>query len=47
MLTKEFAAVDNGTMTVSQIERDAQGNIIAGTDTTVSFFGATSSQTAA
>ena len=34
MLTKEFAAVENGTISDAQLLRDAQGNIVAGTDTT-------------
>ncbi|KAK5168932.1 uncharacterized protein LTR77_006241 [Saxophila tyrrhenica] len=34
LLTKEFALVDAGEMSLEQIQRDAVGNIIAGTDTT-------------
>ena len=30
MLTKEFAAVENGTISAGQIQRDAMGNIVAG-----------------
>lgn len=34
LLTKEYAAVENGTITQSQMQTDARGNIVAGTDTT-------------
>jgi hypothetical protein len=30
MLTKEFASVQDGTMSENQINRDAVGNIVAG-----------------
>ena len=34
LLTKEYAGVEEGWITKEQIQRDAQGNIVAGTDTT-------------
>ena len=34
LLTKEFAAADEGQITAGQIRRDGAGNIVAGTDTT-------------
>jgi hypothetical protein len=30
MLTKEFAAAENGAISAAQIQRDAMGNIVAG-----------------
>lgn len=34
LLTKEYAAFENGTITQAQMQADARGNIVAGTDTT-------------
>lgn len=34
LLTKEYARIEDGTMTAAQLRRDATGYIVAGTDTT-------------